>query len=153
MRPGLIIAAKGLVSYILGVVATSVLLLIGSRFFDVGFGNPLLVGLLVLCVVAAGTSLMFIIARIAKTAEQANIAQSIIAVVLGIAGGAFFPISAGGFAGQLLDLNPVAAFTRGLGITSGRGGSADLGVPILIMLGFAAVVGGLSRLLPDRGAM
>ena len=61
---------------------------------------------------------MFIIARLARTAEQANIAQSIVALLLGIAGGAFFPITASGVAGRLLDLNPIAAFTRSLGITS-----------------------------------
>ena len=36
--------------------------------------------------------------------------------------------SASGVAGSLLDLNPIAAFTRGLGITSGGGGITDVGV-------------------------
>jgi ABC-2 type transport system permease protein len=151
MRPGLIVAAKGLVSYILGVVATSVLLTVGSMFFDVSFGSPIAVAALVLCAVAAATSLMFIIARVARTAEQASIAQSILALVLGVAGGAFFPLAATGLAGRLLDLNPIAAFTRGLGITSGGGGLADIGIPVAIMLGFAVIGLALSRLVPDRG--
>jgi ABC-2 type transport system permease protein len=151
MRPGLIVAAKGLVSYILGVVATSVLLTVGSLFFGVSFGSLVAVAVLVLCAVAAATSLMFIIARVARTAEQANIAQTILALVLGMAGGAFFPLTATGLTGRLLDLNPIAAFTRGLGITSGGGGPAAVGVPVVIMLGFAVVCLGLSRLVPDRG--
>jgi ABC-2 type transport system permease protein len=151
MRPGLIVAAKGLVSYILGVVATSVLLTVGSMFFDVSFGSPTAVAALVLCAVAAATSLMFIIARVARTAEQASIAQSILALVLGVAGGAFFPMAATGLAGRLLDLNPIAAFTRGLGITSGGGGLVDIGTPVAIMLGFAVIGLALSRLVPDRG--
>jgi ABC-2 type transport system permease protein len=151
MRPGLIVAAKGLVSYILGVVATSVLLTVGSLFFDVSFGSPAAVAVLVLCAVAAATSLMFIIARVARTAEQANIAQTILALVLGMAGGAFFPLTATGLAGHLLDLNPIAAFTHGLGVTSGGGGLTDIGVPVVIMLGFAVVCLALSRLVPDRG--
>lgn len=151
MRPGLIVAAKGLVSYILGVVATTVLLIVGSMFFDVSFGSPVVVAVLVLCAVAAATSLMFIIARVARTAEQANIAQSILALVLGMAGGAFFPISTTGLAGHLLDLNPISAFTRGLGITAGGGGLTDIGLPVAIMLGFAVVLLALSRLVPDRG--
>ena len=151
MRPGLIVAAKGLVSYILGVVATTVLLTVGSRFFDVSFGSPAAVAVLVLCAVAAATSLMFIIARVARTAEQANVAQSILALVLGVAGGAFFPLGATGLAGRVLDLNPIAAFTRGLGITSGGGGLADIGVPVAIMLGFAVFGLAVSRLVPDRG--
>jgi len=152
MRPGLIIAAKGLVSYLLGVVATSVLLVVGSLFFDVSFGSPLAVLALVLCVVAAGVSLMFIIARVARTAEQANISQSILAMVLGMSAGAFFPITSSGTLGQLMDLNPIAAFMRGLGITSGGGGIGDIGTPVLIMLGFAAVAAAVSRIVPDRGA-
>jgi ABC-2 type transport system permease protein len=151
MRPGLIVAAKGLVSYILGVVATTVLLTVGARFFDVSFGSPAAVAVLVLCAVAAATSLMFIIARVARTAEQASIAQSILALVLGFAGGAFFPLAATGLAGQILDLNPIAAFTRGLGITSGGGGLTDIGIPVAIMLGFAVFGLAVSRLVPDRG--
>lgn len=151
IRPGLIVAAKGMVSFVLGVVATGVLLTAGSLFFGVSFGSPVAVAVVVVCAVAAGTSLMFIIARLARTAEQANIAQSIMALLLGIAGGAFFPITASGLAGGLLDLNPIAAFTRGLGITSGGGGLTDVGVPVAIMLGFAVVALLASRVVPDRG--
>lgn len=151
MPPGLVVVAKALVGYILGVVATTVLLTAGSVLFDVSFGSPVVVAVLVLCAVAAATSLMFIIARVARTAEQAGIAQSILAIVLGMAGGAFFPIAGTGLAGRLLDLNPVAAFTRGLGISSGGGGLSDIGVPVAILLGFAVVAVGVSRLVPDRG--
>jgi ABC-2 type transport system permease protein len=94
---------------------------------------------------------MFVVARVARTSEQANIAQSILAMVLGVAGGAFFPIAGTGLVGALLDLNPIGAFIRGLGITSGGGGVADIGLPVLVMLGFAVVVGVLSRLVPERG--
>lgn len=152
MRPWSIVAAKGLVSFLLGVVATAVLLTVGGWFFGVGFGNLLAVAVLVLAAVTAATSLMFIIARIARTSEQANIAQSIIAMVLGIAGGAFFQVTARGLAGTLLDLNPVSAFIRGLGITAGGGGLGDIGVPLLTLLGFAVVMMLVSRLVPDRGA-
>ena len=127
------------------------LLTAGSVLFDVSFGSPVVVAVLVLCAVAAATSLMFIIARVARTAEQAGIAQSILAIVLGMAGGAFFPIAGTGLAGRLLDLNPVAAFTRGLGISSGGGGLSDIGVPVAILLGFAVVALLVSRLVPDRG--
>lgn len=151
MRPGLIVAAKGLVSYILGVVATAVLLVTGSLLFDVDFGKSWVVAVLVLCAVAAGTSLMFIIARVARTAEQANILQSILAIVLGMAGGAFFPISATGLAGQILDLNPISAFIRGLGISSGGGGLGDIGTPLAIMVGFTLLCAVISLVVPDRG--
>ncbi len=152
VAPGTIITAKALVGFILGVVATAILLAAGSILFGVSFGSPAVVALLVLAVAAAATSLTFIVARLVRSAEQANIAQSILAMVLGIAGGAFFPIEASGFLATLMDLNPIAAFIRGLGITAGGGGVTDVAVPLAVMLGFATVATLASRLLPDRGA-
>jgi ABC-2 type transport system permease protein len=150
--PGSIVTAKALVGFILGIVATTVLLTVGSLLFGVSFGSPLVVGLLVVSVAAAATSLTFIVARLVRSAEQANVAQSIVAMVLGIAGGAFFPVEASGFVAALMDLNPVGAFIRGLGISAGGGGPADVAAPVAAMLGFAAVCTLISRLVPDRGA-
>jgi len=49
----------------------------------------------------------FIVARLVRTAEQANVAQSILVTALGIAGGAFFPVQAPGFvAGLSADSGP-----------------------------------------------
>jgi ABC-2 type transport system permease protein len=96
---------------------------------------------------------MFLIVRVARTSEQASIATSIVALVLGIGGGAFFPVSATGLLSRVIDLNPVAALLRGLGTTSGGGGLADIGVPVAIMLGFGALMLAASRLVPDRGAL
>ena len=149
--PGLIVASKALAGYVLGVVATLVLLLAGTLLFDVDFGSPPLVLLLVLCVVAAATSLTFVVVRVARSAEQAGVAQSIIAVVLGLAGGAFFPVTATGALSVALDLNPVSAFTQGLGISAGGGGLSDVAGPVGAMLGFAVVAAAVSRLVPDRG--
>lgn len=152
VAPGTIITAKALVGFILGVVATTILLTAGSVLFGVSFGSPAVVALLVLAVAAAATSLTFIVARLVRSAEQANIAQSIVAMVLGIAGGAFFPIEASGFLATLADLNPIAAFIRGLGLTAGGGGVAEIAIPLAVMLGFAAVATLASRVLPDRGS-
>ncbi|MGA8047266.1 MAG: ABC transporter permease [Dermatophilaceae bacterium] len=151
MAAWLIVAAKALVSFVLGIVATTVLLTVGGAMFDVDFGSPVAVAVIAVSVVLAATSVMFLVVRVARTAEQANVAASIVALVLGIGGGAFTPISASGALGTLLDLNPIAAFMRGLGITSGGGGLTDITVPVAIMLGFAAVMVVLSRVIPDRG--
>lgn len=152
MNPVLIVLAKALVSVVLGVTATTVLLTAGTLLFDVDFGHPALVAVLIVAAVVATTSVMLVVARVARTAEQANGASSILALVLGFSGGAFFPVSAPGVVGTLLDLNPVAAFIRGLGITSGGGGMADLGTPLLVLGIFAAVMVTIARLVPDRGA-
>jgi ABC-2 type transport system permease protein len=152
--PGwVIVASKALVSFVLGTVATAILLGLGGYLFDADFGSVPAVALLVLCATAAGTSVMFLIVRVARTSEQAGIATSIVALVLGIGGGAFFPVSATGSLSRVLDLNPVAALLRGLGTTSGGGGLGDIGVPVAIMLGFVAVMLVVSRLVPDRGVL
>ena len=148
-----IVAAKALVSFVLGVVATGVLLTVGGYLFGADFGSVPAVAVLVLCAAAAGTSVMFLVVRVARTSEQAGIATSIVALVLGIGGGAFFPVSATGALSGLLDLNPVAALLRGLGTTSGGGGLTDIGIPVAIMLGFAVVMLVVSRLVPDRGVL
>src|SRR5690606_28705582 len=129
-----------------------VLLLAGAIVFDLSWGALVPVAVLVLCAVAASTSIVFVVARLVATAEQANVAQSIVAMVLGITGGAFFSFRATGALGSLLELNPVAAFSRGLGITSGGGGLGDLGVPLAILVGFAVLAGALARVVPDRMA-
>lgn len=148
---GSIITAKALVGFLLGIAATTVLLVVGTLLFGVSFGSPLVIGLLVVSVAAAATSMTFVVARLVRSAEQANIVQSIVAMVLGIAGGAFFPIEASGVIATIMDLNPVGAFIRGLGISAGGGGPADVAVPLAVMLGFAAVCTLASRLIPDRG--
>ena len=88
---GTVITAKACTGFILGVVATTVLLTAGSRLFGVSFGSPLVVAVLILSVVTAATSLTFVVARLVRTAEQANVAQSILAMVLGIAGRRLLP--------------------------------------------------------------
>ncbi|WP_256841824.1 ABC transporter permease [Ornithinimicrobium cryptoxanthini] len=153
MNPHLVTLSKVLSSFVLGVVATSILLTAGGALFDVDFGDPLPIAVLIVCAVIATTSLTFIVIKLAKTTEQASIITTILAMVLGIAGGAFFPISGGGLLGTLLDLNPVGAMIRGLGITSGGGGLADIATPVVTMLGFAVVAMLVARLVPDRGAM
>lgn len=154
IRGGHIVLAKALVSFFTGVISTSVLLAVGSYFFDADFGSLPVVGALVVAACAAATSLMFLVVRVAATSEQASIVSSIFAVVLGIGGGAFFPITTNSpVLSQLLDLNPVAALMRGLGTTSGGGGFADVTTPLLTMLAFTVVIALVSRLVPDRGAM
>lgn len=146
-----VLLSKAVVSFILGVVATTVLLVAGTFLFDgVDFGSPVAVGVLVALVVTAATSIMFVIAKVARTAEQANIAQAILAIVLGMTGGAFFRVPTTGLLGDLMQINPISAFTRGLGVTSGGGGVADLGPTALVLTAFTAVCLLATWLMPGK---
>ena len=143
--------SKGLSSWVLGVLATGVLLLAGTVLFDdVHLGSPGVIAVLLMAVVAAATSIMFVIARVARTAEQAGVAQTIVAITLGMSGGAFFRVSSQGVLGDVLQLNPVTALGRGLGITAGGGGVVDL-APVLLAMGVMCVVmTTLAVLVPGR---
>ncbi|QGH70247.1 ABC transporter permease [Pseudactinotalea sp. HY158] len=147
----LVIAAKALTAAILGCVATGILLVTGSVLFDIDFGAVPVVAGLVVAVVLAATSVAFIVARIARTAEQATMAQTVVALVLGIAGGAFSPLAATGIAARILDANPISAFSRGLGISSAGGGWAEVSGELLTMAAFTFGCLVVARLVPDRG--
>lgn len=139
IRPGSIIVAKTLVSFVLGVASTTVLLTAGSLVFGASFGRVGPIAVLVVATVVAVTSLVLLVTKVARTAEQAQVANTIIGLVLGMLGGAFFPVTGSGWLARLADLTPPAAFIRGLGITSGGGGVSDLVGPLLVMAGFMLV--------------
>jgi ABC-2 type transport system permease protein len=99
---------------------------------------------LVVTAIMAATGIMALIATLARNAEQAANWQSVVAVILGLIGGTFFPVAlAPGVLSKLTFAAPQAWFLRGLGDL--RGGSVSVvWVPALAMLGFAAVTGGLA---------
>lgn len=143
--------AKAFVALLLGVTSTMVILVAGSLFLNgVHFGSWAVVLPLVVAVVAAATSVMFIILKVARTSEQASLAMSIIAITLGIGGGTFFRLPSEGRVADLVQINPVAALGRGLGITAGGGGLVDLAPVLLTLLAFTAAVLLIARVLPGR---
>lgn len=143
-----ILAAKTLVSVIVGVVSVATLMLVSVPLLGAAWGDPLAVTLLVVAAVLAATSLVGGVATIARTAEQANVFQSILAIVLGMLGGTFFPLQGAPEWLQNLSLvAPHAWFLRGLSTLSDEtAGIPDVLVPIGAMLSFGLVVIGLAGL-------
>ena len=126
------------------IVATSVLL-------GADWGAPVGVALLVISGVLAAVGIMSIVATLAKTSEQAGNWRSIIAVVLGMLGGAFFPISqAPGILSKLSLLTPRAWFLRGLSDLAGDTGWTVVLPAVLAMLAFAAVTSAIASVRLDR---
>jgi ABC-2 type transport system permease protein len=102
------------------------------------------VAVLVVAAVLAAMGIMALIATLARNAEQAANWQSVAAVVLGLLGGTFFPVSqAPGILSRLTFVAPQAWFLRGLGDLRG-GDLSAVWVPALAMLGIAVVVGGIA---------
>jgi ABC-2 type transport system permease protein len=121
-----IAAGKGLASFALGIVAMTVLVAGSTLLIDADWGDPLGVALLVVTAVLAAIGIMAVIATLARTAEQAGNWQAIVAVVLGMIGGTFFPISQGpAFLARLSSLTPHYWFLRGLGDMQAGGGLGE----------------------------
>jgi ABC-2 type transport system permease protein len=139
-----ILGGKLLTSFLLGVISMVVLVVATSLLFGASWGNPAGVAVLIVAAILAAMGIMSLIATLAKDAEQAGNWQSVVAVVLGLLGGTFFPVSqAPGILSKLTFAAPQAWFLRGLGDLRG-GGISVVWVPALAMLGFAVVTGGIA---------
>jgi ABC-2 type transport system permease protein len=135
-----LLVGKLLTSVIIGVVSTSVLVLASAVLMGSHWGDPLGVGLLVVAGVLAATGVTALVASLARTAEQASSWGAVVAVLLGLLGGVFFPIAQlGGLAAVASLATPHAWFLRGLGELQG-GAGPQAAVPAAgAMLAFAAV--------------
>ena len=140
-----IVAGKALTSFVLGVVSMAVLVVGTTLLLGASWGNSLGVAILVLAGVIAAMGIMFVVAAVARTPEQAGNVQSIIAFVLAMLGGSFFPIAqAGGFIARLSLLTPHAWFLRGLGDLAAGGGVGAVFPAALYIALFGLVTGGLA---------
>jgi ABC-2 type transport system permease protein len=121
-----------------------VLVIATSLLFGASWGNPLGVAILVVAAVLSATGITALVASLARDAEQAGNWQTIVAVVLGLLGGTFFPVSqAPGILSSLTFIAPQAWFLRGLGDLH-SGDLSAVWLPTLAMLGFGAVTGAIA---------
>ena len=140
-RPSILIG-KLITSFVLGIVSMAVLAVATTVLLGAEWGDPFGVALLILVGVLAATAVMALIATLARTAEQASSYQAIVALVLGMLGGSFFPVGqAGGVIEKLSLLTPHAWFLRGLGELQSGGGLVDIVPALGAILGFVAVTG------------
>lgn len=138
-------------SVAVGLVSMTVLVTASTLLLGASWGDPLGVALLVVAGVLAATGVMAVVATLARTAEQAGNWQAIIAVVLGMLGGSFFPVAqAQGVIASLSYITPHRWFLQGLADLAGGGTVAAVAVPVLAMLIFAVVTGGLATLRLGR---
>jgi ABC-2 type transport system permease protein len=109
------------------------------------WGNPLGVAILILFSVVAATAITALVTTAAKTQEQANAWLSIVAVVLGMLGGSFFPVAnAGGVLAALSKLTPHSWFLSGLEDLSSGGGLSVVVKPVLALTLISAISGSLA---------
>ncbi len=142
-----IIGGKAITSFVLGLLSMVTLIIASALLLGAQWGNPLGVLMLVVAGVSAAVAIMAVVATVAKTAEQAGNYQSIIAVILGMLGGVFFPVSqATGILAALARITPHFWFLRGLGDLAGGAGLTEILPSVGAILLFAVVAGGLAAL-------
>lgn len=144
VHPAGILGGKLLVSLGIGVVSMGVLVGATTALLGARWGNPVGVAVLVVAGVLAATGVVAMVASLARTADQAGTWQAIVAVVMGVLGGAFFPVSqVGGALATVSYLTPHRWFLQGLADLAGDEGLGVVLLPAAAMLGFAVVAGGI----------
>ena len=137
-----VLVGKLLTSLVLGFVSMVVLAVATHFLLSAHWGNVLGVLILIAAGVLAATAVMTLVATLARTPDQAQSWQTMVALVLGMLGGSFFPVAqAGGLLAALSLATPQAWFLRGLeNMAGGAGVRAVLG-PTAAILVFAAITG------------
>lgn len=142
-RPSAVLAAKSLVSVILGLSSLAVLIVAGRFILGAEWGNPIGVLVLVVAAVLAAVGISALTTGLAKTPESAGNMQGIVGTVLGLLGGVFFPIGDdGGILASISALTPHHWFIRGLSdLAGGQSASAALPSvgPLLIIAAVTAL--------------
>jgi ABC-2 type transport system permease protein len=143
-----IVAGKGILSFALGLISMTVLIVATHYLMDALWGPPLGVALLVVTGVLAATAIMGLVAANATSADGAANLGAIIAVILGMLGGTFFPIGQGNdFLARLSRLTPHYWFMRGLSdISGGADWTAALPAAGALLL-FSVVFGSVAWVL------
>ncbi|MER6828018.1 ABC transporter permease [Streptosporangium sp. NPDC000563] len=142
-RPAIVLG-KLLSGVLVGIVSMAILVVVTTLVIGARWGDPLGVAALVVSGVLAATGLMAALATFARTAEQASNWQSVVAMVLGILGGVFFPSAQLGGLTALGYLTPHKWFMQGLADLAGGGSVQAVAVPVAALLGFAVLGGALA---------
>ncbi|MEX2533526.1 MAG: ABC transporter permease [Nitriliruptoraceae bacterium] len=142
---------KAIGAFVIGMASMTVLAVGNRVLLGVDWGPPLGVAVLITAGVLCALGVMALVGSYAKTAEQANNLQSIVALVFGLSGGVFFPVGATGWMASLSLFSPHGWFLRGLGDQVGSGSWTGV-LPATGALLAGALVAGLLGALRLRKA-
>ena len=140
-----IVGAKALTSVVIGLTSMVVLALTTHYALGAHWGDPLGIGVLIVCAVLAATGVTAFVTTLAKTQEQANAWLSMVSIILGMLGGSFFPVAqAGGVVSVLSKMTPHAWFLSGLQDLSSGEALSSIVKPSIVLLAIAAACGALA---------
>lgn len=144
ISPGSVIGGKALASFAVGLVSTTLLVLATTWLLDARWGDPFAVTLLVLGGVLAAVGVTALVATLATTTAQAGAYVSIVAVVGGLLGGTFFPISQAGVLGTIRFLSPQGWLMEGFQELAYGGTVGEIVWPLLGVFVIAGVTGSIA---------
>ena len=146
-----VLVGKMMSSLLVGVLSMIVLVVATTLIGGAQWGDPVAVGLLILVGVTVAIAVAVLVAALARTSEQAVAFASAAALVFGLLGGTFFPVSrADGLLSIVSFLSPHRWLLEGFRDVSYGAGVGDLGSTLLVLGGFTVVVGGIGLVLTAR---
>lgn len=130
-----VLAGKLFGIYLTGLAQISILIVAGALLFDLSWGSPLTVAVLLLALVATATGWGGLLAAYARTPGDASMIGTVASIVFGLLGGAFFPRDAlPGWLQAITRLTPTALGTEAFAALAAGGGLESLLAPIAILL-------------------
>lgn len=146
-----ILLAKLTSTFLVGLVSMAIVIGVSTATFGADWGAPLGVAALTIAMVLAAVGIMSAVAGFATSSEQASNWSTVVAMLLGLLGGALFPLAnLGGLAG-LSHLTPHQWFLRGLSDLAADAGPGSVLLPVGVLLAMAAA--GVSVALYRMGRM
>lgn len=146
-----ILIGKTLGAAVTGLVAMGVLVAASTAMLGASWGELWGVALLSVAAVTAAMGIGAVLATITRTAEQAGQFGGIVATVLGLLGGVFFPIvGGGGWLDAVSRISPHRWLMEGFGANAGTGSFAEVAIPAAVVLGFGLVLGGIALMRRSR---
>jgi ABC-2 type transport system permease protein len=144
IRPTSVVAGKAAASLAVGLVSTTLLVFATTWLLDATWGDPLGVALLVGAGVLSAVGVTALVSTFARTTAQAGAMVSIVAVVGGLLGGTFFPISQAGWLSSVRFLSPQGWLMEGFQEAASGGTLGDLAGPLVGVVAIAVVASALA---------
>jgi ABC-2 type transport system permease protein len=154
IAPGTVLAGKALSVFVYSAVSLATIALITSVFFGADWGGPLPVAALCIAMAIAVVCLAALVIGISRTERQAEGLGSIIVFGLAILGGSFINVSGASPSLRRLSLfTPNGWALRGFTDLATGAGSHAAFEPVLAILAFSAVVGGVALLFARKAVV
>ncbi|WP_436498337.1 ABC transporter permease [Actinokineospora sp. HUAS TT18] len=143
-----LVLGETLAYLLIGLLQSALIVAIGAILFGVDWGDPLAAGTLILVWALVGTGTGVLAGTVFRTADQATAIGPAIGIALGMLGGAMWPLEIVPPAMRTIGhLTPHAyAIDAWVEVLARGGGLADIGTPLAVLAGFAAVLLGLASL-------